>query len=112
MGRPIFDYPPERRVPEGEGCVTCGIVLEADAVGNFCSPECCEWPDRCESCQRGPTWCTCEVTHCIDCGEELPVRDVQRQLRTCCTCAALRREVRFSRDPSRYAATAPRLGGP
>jgi len=21
-GKPIFDYPPERRAPEGEGCVT------------------------------------------------------------------------------------------
>lgn len=63
IGKPIFDYPPERKAPEGEGCVTCGIVLEADAIGNYCSPECCEWEDRCEDCQRGPTWCTCEYTH-------------------------------------------------
>ena len=91
-GRPIFDYPPEWRAPEGEGCSTCGIVLEADAIGNFCSPECCEWEDRCQGCQRGPTWCECIYTHCIDCGEPLAERDQEQQFRTCRACAATRRD--------------------
>ena len=34
IGQPIFNYPPERKAPDGEGCATCGIVLEADAIGN------------------------------------------------------------------------------
>lgn len=101
IGRPIFDYPPERRAPEGEGCATCGIVLEADAIGNHCSPECCEWPDRCEGCQRGPTWCECEVTHCVDCGAPLSDRDVERQLRTCPRCASVRRQIRHDLGPPR-----------
>lgn len=93
-GRPIFDYPPERRAPEGEGCVTCGIVLEADAIGDHCTPECCEWPGRCEGCQRGPTWCECEQTHCMDCGDPLPERDQARGFRTCAGCATIRRDAR------------------
>ena len=44
-GKPIFDYPPEHRAPEGEGCATCGIVLEADRIFDCCSPECCECGD-------------------------------------------------------------------
>lgn len=95
IGRPIFNYPPERRAPEGEGCVICGIVLEADAIGSHCSPECCEWTDRCDGCQRGPTWCECEYTHCIDCDDPLTSRDRERQFRTCKRCAKTRREARF-----------------
>lgn len=95
IGRPIFDYPPEYRAPEGEGCKTCGTILEADAVtGDYCSPECCEWPDRCEGCQRGPTWCQCEYTHCIDCGEPLSERDQEQRFRTCRGCAETRRSLR------------------
>jgi hypothetical protein len=94
-GKPIFDYPPERKAPDGEGCETCGIVLEADAIGNYCSPECCEWPDRCASCQKGATWCTCEYTHCLDCGDPLPDRDRDACFRTCKHCAAIRRDTRL-----------------
>ena len=101
IGRPIFDYPPDRRAPEGEGCVACGIVLEADAIGDYCSPECCEWPDRCEGCQRGPTWCTCEYTHCTDCGDPLRDRAKAALTVTCTRCAAIRREVRFDARPLR-----------
>jgi hypothetical protein len=93
-GKPIFDYPPERRAPEGEGCVTCGIMLEADAIGNYCSPECCEWEDRCVACERGPIWCQCEDTHCIDCSQQLSARDQERRLRTCHNCAEVRVEAR------------------
>ena len=93
-GRPILDYPLDRRAPEGAGCATCGIVLEADAIGNFCSPECCEWEDRCEGCQRGPTWCECEYTHCLDCGDPLRNRDRERGFRTCARCAEIRRDAR------------------
>lgn len=75
IGRPIFDYPPEFRAPQGEGCLTCGIQLEADAIGSYCSPECCEWRDRCETCQRGPTWCTCAAPVRI-----IPVSVVSRDL--------------------------------
>lgn len=96
IGQPIFGYPPERSAPEGEGCETCGIVLEADAIGNYCSPECCEWPDRCAGCQRGPTWCTCEYTHCIDCGNPLSCRDQERCFRTCVYCASSRRAARLN----------------
>jgi hypothetical protein len=99
IGQPIFDYPAERRAPEGEGCETCGIVLEADAIGNYCSPECCEWPDRCLGCDRGQTWCTCECTHCLDCGNALSTRDVERQLRTCRACADGRLLVRHDLGP-------------
>lgn len=101
IGRPIFDYPPERHAPEGEGCTTCGIVLEADAIDNYCSPECCEWSDRCEGCDRGPTWCQCEYTHCIDCGEPLSARDQASGFRTCRGCARLRRQIRFDVSDTR-----------
>jgi hypothetical protein len=90
MGRPIFDYPPEFRAPEGEGCRTCGIVLENDQINGYCSPECCEWSDRCDGCQRGPTWCECEITHCLDCGDPLSEGDVEHRFRTCPSCAATR----------------------
>jgi hypothetical protein len=105
IGKPIFDYPPERRAPQSEGCTTCGIVLEADAIGNYCSPECCEWPDRCESCDRGQTWCQCEYTHCIDCGDPLPNRDRERGFRTCKRCAEDRRQARFDIRPRRQDAS-------
>lgn len=93
-GRPIFNYPPERKAPEGEGCRTCGIVREADQLDSYCSPECYEWPARCEGCQRGPTWCQCEYTHCIDCGEPLSERDQEQRFRTCRGCAETRRSLR------------------
>lgn len=99
-GRPIFNYPAERKAPEGEGCETCGIVLKADAISGHCSPECFEWADRCRVCARGQTWCSCEHAHCIDCGEALSPRDVERQLRTCRGCADVRLEVRRSLGPS------------
>lgn len=98
-GRPIFDYPPERRAPEGEGCTTCGIVLEADAIGGYCSPECCEWSDRCEGCDRGPTWCQCEYTHCADCGASLSARDQERRFLTCRHCAGIRHQARLDAHP-------------
>jgi len=94
-GRPIFDYPPERKAPEGAGCLTCSIILEADAIGSYCSPECCEWADRCGGCQRGQTWCTCEYTHCIDCGEPLSERDQERRFRTCRGCTDTRHQARL-----------------
>lgn len=106
-GRPIFDYPTDRRAPEGEGCLTCGIVLEADAIGSYCSPECCEWPDRCEACQRGLTWCRCEHTHCIDCGDPLAPRDIERRFRTCHGCAEQRRQIRFDVRPIRRDVSTP-----
>jgi hypothetical protein len=93
-GKPIFDYPPERRAPEGEGCATCGIVLEGDAIDNYCSPECYEWPDRCIGCDRGQTWFECEYTHCIDCGKPLSSRDQEQRFRTCRGCAKVRVEAR------------------
>ena len=99
-GRPIFDYPPDRRAPEGEGCLTCGIILEADAIGSHCSPECIEWDDRCAGCQRGPSWCECEVTHCIDCGTALSPKFIAMRLHTCTGCAEVRQEVRRALGPS------------
>ena len=87
IGKPIFDYPPERKAPDGEGCIVCGIVLEADAIdGQHCSPECYEWPDRCQACQRGLTWCDCECTHCIECGEPLSERAQEARHRVCSVC--------------------------
>jgi hypothetical protein len=99
IGRPIFDYPAERKAPEGEGCVTCGIVLEADRIDSYCSPECYEWPDRCEGCQRGPTWCECVYTHCAECGEPLSERDQENKFRTCRACAAIHRQAREGTSP-------------
>jgi hypothetical protein len=100
IGRPVVNYPAEFRAPEGEGCETCGIVLGADAIGGYCSPECCEWPDHCLGCDRGQTWCTCEHTHCVDCGTALSSRDVERQIRTCCGCADARLQIRLSLGPT------------
>ena len=94
-GKPIFDYPADRRAPDGEGCATCEIVLEADAIDGYCSPECCEWADRCKGCDRGQTWCTCVHTHCIDCGEPLSNRDQDLRYQTCRACADIRQQARF-----------------
>ena len=59
-GKPIFHVPPELKAPKGEGCQTCGIILENDCIlGTFCSPECAEYEERCLFCGRGPSWCAC-----------------------------------------------------
>lgn len=99
-GKPIFDYPPEFRAPEGEGCTTCGIELLEDAIDSWCSPECAEWDDRCPGCERGPTWCECQVTDCIDCGNTLSDQSQLQGFRTCAGCAKIRQQVRFDLGPT------------